>query len=398
MALFSSSTGRFGRTGQVDYAVANEVLNKMAQHQARLRPMCRVVSINWGPWAGGMVTPSLRRVFEQEGISLIALEAGARCLVREISQKPGAPVEVVVFGGKAEVSKQGDSAPLPLAFELELDVERYPFLKSHVIGGQAVLPMAVIVEWLAHGALHGNPGLRFCGFNDLRELKGVILAPGETRTVRVLAGKAAKSDACFVVATELRSTDGTGQDILHARAEVVLVTKLEAGKRTITGLSLEPFSRDIKDIYAGNPLFHGPHLQGIESVEGCSEQGIVAQVKPSPGPAAWIDELLRNTWLADPLALDCSFQMMVLWTFERRGAASLPISAGRYRQFKASFPTSGVRIEIRIKEDAPHRASADIEFLDPATGALVARIEDYECVIDASLNEKFRRNRLIAES
>ena len=41
LALFASTTGRFGRTGQVDYAVANEVLNKMAQAEARRRPDCR---------------------------------------------------------------------------------------------------------------------------------------------------------------------------------------------------------------------------------------------------------------------------------------------------------------------------------------------------------------------
>lgn len=33
LALFSSYTGRFGRTGQVDYAAANEVLNKIAQSE-----------------------------------------------------------------------------------------------------------------------------------------------------------------------------------------------------------------------------------------------------------------------------------------------------------------------------------------------------------------------------
>ena len=40
-----------------------------------------------------------------------------------------------------------------------------------------------------------------------------------------------------------------------------------------------------------------------------------------------------------------------------------------------------------------HRALANIEFLD-ADGGLVARIDDYECVIDASLGQAFRHNRL----
>ena len=85
IALFSSTTGRFGRTGQVDYAVANEVLNKLAQEESRRRPGCRTVSINWGPWDGGMVTPALKKLFAGEGIGLIGLEEGGDFLVREIA-------------------------------------------------------------------------------------------------------------------------------------------------------------------------------------------------------------------------------------------------------------------------------------------------------------------------
>ena len=36
-----------------------------------------------------------------------------------------------------------------------------PVLRSHVIKGHPVLPTAIIIEWLAHGALHANPGWRF---------------------------------------------------------------------------------------------------------------------------------------------------------------------------------------------------------------------------------------------
>ncbi len=43
---------------------------------------------------------------------------------------------------------------------------------------------------------------------------------------------------------------------------------------------------------------------------------------------------------------------------------------------------------------ADARAVADIEFLD-ARGELVARLDSYECVIDSSLNQAFRRNQLV---
>jgi hypothetical protein len=98
--------------------------------------------------------------------------------------------------------------------------------------------------------------------------------------------------------------------------------------------------------------------------------------------------------LADPLVLDSGFQMMILWSFEKYQAGSLPVFAGRYRQYVEKFPENGAEIRIRVTRQNASKASAEIEFLDPASGKLVARMEDYECVIDASLNESFQRNKL----
>ena len=394
MALFSSSTGRFGRVGQVDYAMANEVLNKTAQEEARRRAGCRVVSINWGPWAGGMVTPSLRRVFESEGIGLIGLEAGARQLVTELRQTPGAAVEVVVLGGKEEAAPVEEDEELTVALELDLSVEAFPFLQSHVIGGKAVLPMAVVMEWLAHGALHGNPGLRFRGFDDVAVLKGVKLGAGETVKLRVLAGKARKADDAFVVRTELCGTDGNGRDVRYAHGTVVLATRFEAGEAAGWAALNEPFDGDAAELYGGDPLFHGSALKGIEAIEACSKEGITAVVKPSPKPAEWISSPLRSTWLASPMALDCSFQMMIVWTSRQHDAGSLPTGLRGYRQFKPVFPGKPLRVDIRVSEDTPHRCVAEVEFVEPESGELVARIGAYECVVDASLNDSFRQKRL----
>ena len=56
---------------------------------------------------------------------------------------------------------------LPVAFERALSLDNHPVLAAHVIDGRAVLPMALTVEWLAHAALHGNPGLAFHGLDNL---------------------------------------------------------------------------------------------------------------------------------------------------------------------------------------------------------------------------------------
>jgi NAD(P)-dependent dehydrogenase (short-subunit alcohol dehydrogenase family) len=424
LVLFSSSTARFGRAGQVDYAVANEVLNKLAQQEARRRPTCRVVSVNWGPWEGGMVTSSVRKVFESEGVGLIPLQAGAEYLVRELSQNSERAVEVVVRGAKGspEELKDGNGQisnkqtvtahyaplsthqpPFTLAFEQELDVEHFPFMKSHVIDGHAVLPLAIMLEWLAHGALHANPGLIFHGCDELRVLKGVILKDDEPYPLGVLTGKAMREGPYYRVPVEmlsgLRQTgsgDWQGRKVVHCRADIILAEKLPDANQKVPEMVTAPYLREKEEIY-GELLFHGPDLQGIERVVGCSEKGIIGQVSVAPPPSAWIRRPLRNGWLADPLVIDCAFQLMVLWSFENHGSVSLPCFLGRYRQYRRSFPRGSVRVIAALKEAGAQRARADIVFQDGA-GHVVARLENYECVIDAKLNEAFRRKRLIEET
>ncbi len=102
---------------------------------------------------------------------------------------------------------------------------------------------------------------------------------------------------------------------------------------------------------------------------------------------------IRSAWLADPLALDCAFQLVVLWCIEFGQGPSLPVRIGSYRQFRRGFPAGGVRVECRITHAGDHSASADIDFLD-RDGELVARMKDYECVVDAGLETAFERNRL----
>ena len=104
-------------------------------------------------------------------------------------------------------------------------------------------------------------------------------------------------------------------------------------------------------------------------------------------------EPLRSRWIADPMAIDGGFQMMILWSFQQRGQGSLPTEVGEYRQFRGTFPEHGVRIEVRVTDHSDGRAIADVDWLAD-DGALVARMSDYQCVVDESLAQAFRRNTL----
>jgi len=254
--------------------------------------------------------------------------------------------------------------------------------------------MAVMIEWMAHGAIHNNPGLRFHGFNDLRVLKGVTLEQGQTHTLQVMTGKAFKSGGVHVVPVELSGVSASGQHFVHSRARIVLAARLPEGKSAMERVKLQSYSRPIEEVDQPDRICHGPDFHGIREVIGCSPEGIASVVRPAPLPSEWINHPLRNSWLSDPLALDSSFQLMILWSFERYKSGSLPVFAGRYRQYLDKFPETGAEIRVRVTSQSASKATAEIDFVDPVSGALIARIEDYQCVIDASLNASFQRNKL----
>ena len=98
-------------------------------------------------------------------------------------------------------------------------------------------------------------------------------------------------------------------------------------------------------------------MRGIEQIEGWSERAIGGWVSTAPAASEWIERPLRSSWLTDPLAIDCAFQLVVLWCSEQLGANSLPAAVGGYRQFRRAFPAGGVRVlaEIRHATDRARR-------------------------------------------
>ena len=401
LALFSSYTGRFGRVGQVDYAAANEVLNKIAQSESRRRPRCRVVAFNWGPWNGGMVSDGLRKIFENEGVGLIEPLAGAEFFVREISSRNDGFVEVLALapaparrdnGQRAVASPVVEAAALNVAFEREVSVQTMPCLASHVLNGRAVLPAALMIEWLAQGALHGNPGMCFHGLENFKVLKGLVLEPHGSVTVSLLADAGERRNGCLHVPVELVSRAGQRQ-VLHARAEVLMTEEPPAPSDATLTPALPASRNGTQIIYGDDRLFHGPHFQGIERIESSSEAGITALVKGAPAPKDWIQHPLRPGWLTDPLALDAAFQMMILWSYDQRGAGSLPCAIRRFRQFVTAFPKDGCRVAIHITSATTPVIGAELHFFD-RQGRRLAVAEGYECVVDQGLEAAFRQNRL----
>lgn len=102
ISAFSSVAATAGNLGQSDYALANSVLDQVLLEEAKRRgDTCRVKSLAWGPWDGGMVDASLARHFETLGMGLIPLDVGAAHCVEELLGTDSTP-HVVIGKGLAK--------------------------------------------------------------------------------------------------------------------------------------------------------------------------------------------------------------------------------------------------------------------------------------------------------
>ena len=377
LVLFSSSSARFGRAGQVAYAAANEYLNKWAQQQALRLPSCRVVSFNWGPWAGGMVTDALKPMFEQEGLSLIPLDAGAKLVVEEARRGEGPAVELVVvaepraaIAPASRDTRRGCSRP-PIAKRSRRSSagrsiwNRSRFLSAHVIDGHPVLPVALILEWMAEAALHRNPGLLVCGVDDFRLFKGVILGHQKPATVELRAGKPVRRGC---------SIRGAGRALRHAcqrqrgrscagrdrpgRSPRGVQSAACASRsclrtRSCATRSIRPCSSTARSCKASS---RSRAAASAGSQDGC---------RPRPATSDWIDRPLRSKWLIDPLAIDSAFQLVGLVDpGDRWVPIHFPPDLGSLRLFQRDFPEQGARVMVEIEQSSPARATAAIEILD----------------------------------
>ena len=396
LVCFSSTTARFGRKGQGAYAAANEALNKFSQQLKNALPDCRCISINWGPWAGGMVTEELRPLFAREGIGLIREDQGAKCLLQLLCSSATTTETVVLATSSNENttdivatdnSLAVNETQLRTSFNINLTVNDFPCLSSHVMNGQAVLPVALILEWFAHGAMHNNPGLQFCGIEDFYLYKGIRIDTNAHWELAICAGELHTEARYPSLHMELRS-----ENQLHARAKVQLGEETLPATATELPLPAAKYSLQ-QDYYQDGRLFHQTPLQALQSVSHCDETGIAAYSRAAVPVEQWLRTPVRSTWISDPMALDAAFQLMILWCEQFQQAPSLPAAIGRYHQFCRQFPAE-IQIVARITAVRAQRVCADIEFIDPSQQSLLARLYGYECICEPSLTEAFQARQL----
>ena len=369
LCMFSSVAARTGNPGQCDYAMANEVLNLVAcAERARRGASCVVRAIGWGPWEGGMVTPSLKSHFEQMGVALIPLAVGAQRFVDELV---GSSDDVsVVIGGSNGLGALGAAVMPQATVQVRVDQHSHPQLADHRIAGTPVVPMVLAVEWFLRAARACRPDLVLSTVKQVRVLRGIKLEgfadAGDCFTINA---KLLSSGAGADIGVELRGNNNT----LHYSAVVGMTARAVAVPDHESAPSLDVWKN--AKVYDGHVLFHGPRFQVIESVQGISRDGIVGTLSGTQ-KSAWPNE----AWRSDVAAMDGGLQLALLWSRHVLGGAVLPMATGEYRSYRDGLTEGPMQCVVHGRKIHDQRTVCDISFSD-ASGQMVAQLIGVETVL-----------------
>jgi hypothetical protein len=383
LVLFSSIVGFFGNVGQSDYAIANEILNKSAYLMQRKHPNCHVISINWGPWDAGMVTPALKKVFEARHVDLIPTDVGARMLVEALTGEQEG-VQFVVGGVPAMPASHVDPDLKQYQIRRKLTVDANPFLFDHKIGEYPVLPATCAASWAAYSCEQLYPGFRFFSLDNYRVLKGIVFDDNLADEHVLELKEIAKSDEKIVFDARVSSKNAKGRTQYHYSLQVTLLSTSPVPPVVRVDDYL-PGGDEIsgETLYHNGTLFHGPSFQGVERVLHISRGKMVMQcVLPE------LTDRIQGqfpVYTSNPFIYDAIVQCLLIWAQYFYQAPCLPSSLNRLEQYKAIPFGVPCTVTMEVESQSETAVVGNLTVTDSA-GQTYVRLEGLQGTISPTLN------------
>jgi NADP-dependent 3-hydroxy acid dehydrogenase YdfG len=335
LILFSSVAGFFGNIGQADYAIANELLNKSALILNKSLPDCRVISINWGPWDSGMVSPELKKVFLERNIQLISSELGINALINELFRTEQIAPQILIgspIGSDFEIKTFNSKS---INIRRCLNLKNNLFLKDHRIGSQAVLPATCASSWLVDTCQSLHPGLNFTGMEDFKILKGLTFNDSDHDVNMELKLLDGTNDSKKIYDAIITSQNSNNRKVFHYSGRVTLEKNSRPLRHhpSIKALELDSSKYlDGKSLYQDGTLFHGPSFHGIQQVLQIDKEKVIIRVL-----IPQIEGSVQGQFSAritNPFINDAIVQSLLLWTQEFYDAPCLPSRLHKWEQFR----------------------------------------------------------------
>ncbi|RAL20437.1 hypothetical protein DL240_16670 [Lujinxingia litoralis] len=366
IGAFSSVAARTGNIGQVDYAMANETLNKVVAAEARRRaaahpdrpaPLAR--ALGWGPWDGGMVDASLRAHFQARGVSLIDLEGGAHAFVHELrADKNGA--EIVLGDGLLESDLRARATTF-------ISARTHAFLRGHSVQGHPVLPAAIALDWLQSIAQQALSHHAPRPLQDFKVLRGVTLDDFD------------QAQNAWKFTLQARTEPGHAGlllEVLDARGNRRFSAKTKADVQPpVDPLPIPEHFDDsqlsVETIYQ-KCLFHTEGFRLIHAADGVGSPRACATLLRAKD-AGWQQTL----WAGDPALVDGALQLALTQGVVSQGRANLPTAIATFVDLGLASCDGPVELLASTRDINAHRAIFDLD-LRCADGQLAAMIRGLE--------------------
>ncbi len=368
LVLFSSIVGFYGNVGQADYAIANEILNKTAHLMQRKYPSVRVISIDWGPWEAGMVTPELKKLFEARNIHVIPVEVGARMLVEELAPSRSRGAQVIVGDPPAYPADSVDTNLRRYQIRRKLKLEANPFLFDHRIGEQAVLPATCAATWVASACEQLYPGLTFFSLEHYKVLKGIVFDNSLADEYVLELEEVAKSPEGVEFDALVWSQNRKGRKLFHYSLRTKLVRAVEETPAMPTEL---PNGSHIEgqDLYQNGTLFHGPSFQGIQKVLHVDRERLVMQTNLPEMSEAHQGQF--QVGAGNPFIYDAIVQCLLVWTQHFYEAPCLPSRLDKFEQFRPIPFGKTCTVVMQVVSASENSVVGDIVVQDEQGGVYV---------------------------
>jgi NAD(P)-dependent dehydrogenase (short-subunit alcohol dehydrogenase family) len=387
LVLFSSIVGFFGNVGQADYAMANEILNKTAHFIKHKFPACHVLSIGWGPWDSGMVTPELKKAFEERNVRVIPAEVGADILVNELLPSRHTAAQVIVGNAPPRSYEEATTELRHYEIHRKLSLDANPFLVDHRIGEYPVLPATCAATWVASACEQLYPGYVFFSMDNYKVLKGIVfddnLADEYVLDLKELS-KSQNGEIEFEAV--IWSKNKKGRMLYHYSLRVMLVKEAPVIP-TDPSFNLSSNS-DVQimsgnELYQNGTLFHGPAFQGVEQVLQLSPSTLTTKCNLPK-----LDEKVQGQFTVqtgNPFIYDAIVQSLLIWAQQYYQAPCLPSYMERLEQYKAIPFGEPIYVTLDVTSQSETAVVGDLTVQDP-TGLTYVRIKGLQGTISPRLN------------
>jgi malonyl CoA-acyl carrier protein transacylase len=414
LVFFSSVAGRYGNSGQTDYAAANDLLCKVASAMRNQYPGLKAVAIDWSAWGGvGMATRgNIPTLMKLAGIDLVPFEQATPMVRAELLASHGEAIIAGSLGSLLEANsmhggidlEKADNAlrtgqPIHsmlshvadfdlnrgLTLEAELDPKAQPYLYDHSMNGIPVLPGVMGIEGFSVAAKHIGSvlastkegldgGLEVDSLEDIHFLAAFKFYRKDPRRVTWLA-RAVREESGLVVYVSLESSrlmkTGSEKHMQHFSGKVHLKPHQAEEQEASAAIPVWNGSYTVQaaDIY--QLYFHGPAFQVLEGVQRSGESVLGKLNKSLP---AFTSE--GHGLLSTPTLVELCFQTAGIWEIGKTGVMALPRSIHSLTLYRQNINGAAIYAEVKPYRSGNGELHFDARVVD-SKGRLYLELKEY---------------------